>query len=165
MKKIIALLLLIFAFGFYFFYWVCRPAYAIEQIFSSVVKKDAVTFQRYFDSDSIYGALFDKLASKNSVKKVDFILKNKNDAIRFVEGNMSRTESEFLYRLREALETNSLKEEHIKFTYDEDGFCIAEAVYVNVLHRWICPVRVRMKKADDGRWKVINIMDFKLMQS
>ena len=165
MKKIIGLIVTVSLLGFYFFYWVCRPEYAIEQIFSSITSKDVVTFQRYFDADSIYGALFDKLSLKDKVNKDEFIEKNKNDALRFVENNLLREEGEFSYRFREALETNSIKEEQIKFTYDKDGTCIVDAVYVNLLHRWICPIRVRMAKSSDGRWKIINIMDFKLMQS
>ena len=164
-NKIITIVLIIAIFsGFYFFYWVRRPEYALEQIVSSVIKKDTETFQRYFDIDSIYGSLFDKLASKSTVKKEEFIVKNKADALRFVDGTMTKEESEFSVCLREAMETNSLKEEQFKLIQEENGTYVAEILYVNLLHRWVCPIRIRMGQADDGRWKVIEILDFRLMR-
>ena len=78
------------AFGFYRFYWMQRPMYAVTEIFTAVRKGDAVTFTKFVDLDSVYGHVYDDTV-KFLVKQNESSVNNPKWLSRKLTGNLAVT--------------------------------------------------------------------------
>ena len=84
------LVLCALAFGFYRFYWMQRPMYAVTEIFTAVRKGDAITFTKFVDLDSVYGHVYDDTV-KFLVKQNESSVNHPKWLSRKLTGNLAVT--------------------------------------------------------------------------